>query len=74
MVNRASERHGTTSSGLQNVQGRTHGKAGGPSEVADCGAGWAKLQLASKAAAGGPGDRAYIPGFQPREIKPQTTD
>ena len=29
---------------------RTHGKvvAGGPSEMADCGAGWAKLQLAVK--------------------------
>ena len=37
---------------------RTHSKAadGGPSEVADCGAGWAKLQLAGEAAAGGPGD------------------
>ena len=34
--------------------------AGGPSEVADCGVGWAKLQLASEAAAGGPAatDRA----------------
>ena len=33
----------------------TRGKAvaGGPSEVTDCGAGWAKLQLASQAAAGG---------------------
>ena len=29
---------------------RTHGKAvaGGPSEEADCGAGWAKLQLAAR--------------------------
>ena len=29
---------------------RTHGKAaaGGPSEVADCGAGWAKLQLVDR--------------------------
>ena len=35
--------------------------AGGPSEVADCGAGWAKLQPASKAAAGGPGDRSQKP-------------
>ena len=34
---------------------RTGGKAaaGGPSEVADCGAGWAKLQMACEAAAGG---------------------
>ena len=31
--------------------------AGRPSKVADCGAGWAKLQLAGEAAAGGPGDR-----------------
>ena len=29
--------------------------AGEPSEVADCGAGWAKLQLALEAAAGGLG-------------------
>ena len=36
---------------------RTHGKAaaGGASEVANCGVGWAKLQLAGEAAAGGPG-------------------
>ena len=31
--------------------------AGRPSEVADCGAGWAKLQRAGEAAAGGLGDR-----------------
>ena len=48
--------------------------AGGPSEVEDCGAGWAKLQLASKAAAGGPGDRPRNPEFQLGEIKPETTD
>ena len=45
---------------------RTRGKAeaGGPSEVADCGAGQAKLQLASKAAAaGGPGGRPRNPEF-----------
>ena len=55
---------------------RIHGKAvaGGPSEVADCGAGWAKLQVASKAAIGGPGDRPHNPGLQQGEIKPQTTD
>ena len=49
---------------------RTRGKAvaGRPSEVADCGAGWAKLQLASKAAAGGLGDRPHNPGLQHREI------
>ena len=36
---------------------RTLGKvaAGRPSKVADCGVGWAKLQLAGEAAAGGPG-------------------
>ena len=38
--------------------------AGGPGEVADCGAEWAKLQLASEAAAGGPGDRWSNPEFQ----------
>ena len=55
---------------------RTHSKmaAEGPSEVADCGAGWAKLKLASEAEAGGPGDRPHNPEFQHGEIKPQTTD
>ena len=55
---------------------RTHGKpgAGGPSKVADCGVGWVKLQLASEAAGGGPGDRPLNPGLQYGEIKPQTTD
>ena len=56
---------------------RTPGKtaaAGGPSEVVDCGAGWAKLQLAGKAAAGGQGDRLCNPEFQLREIKPQFVD
>ena len=48
--------------------------AGGPSKVADCGVGWAKLQLAGKAAVGGQGDRWCNPEFQPGEIKPQTTD
>ena len=44
----------------------THSKAaaGGPSKVADCGAGRAKLQLAGEAAAGGPGDRPCNPGLQ----------
>ena len=55
---------------------RTLGKvaAGRPSKVADCGAGWAKLQLASEAAAGGPGNRPHNPGLQRGEMKPQTTD
>ena len=55
---------------------RTHGKvvAGGPSKVADCGAGWVKFQLASEAAAGGLCDRPHNPEFQHGEIKPQTTD
>ena len=55
---------------------RTRSKmvAGRPSEVADCGAGWAKLQLAGKAATGGPGDRLHNPEFQHGEIKSQTTD
>ena len=44
--------------------------AGGPSEVADCGAGWAKLQLAGEAAAGGLGDRLRNLGLQLGEIKP----
>ena len=45
---------------------RTCGKAaaGGPREVADCGAGWAKLQLAGEAAVGGPGSRLHNPEFQ----------
>ena len=55
---------------------RTHSKvvAGRPSKVADCGAGWEKLQLAGEAAAGGQGDRPHNPEFQCGEIKPQTTD
>ena len=55
---------------------RIHRKAaaGGPSEVVDCGAGQAKLRLAGRAAAAGPGDRPLNPGLQRREIKPQTTD
>ena len=48
--------------------------AGGPSKVADCGAGWAKLQLAGEAAAGGPSDRPRNPELQRGEIKPQTSD
>ena len=55
---------------------RTHGKAeaGRPSEVVDCGAGWAKLKLAGKAAAGGLGDRQSNPRLQRGEIKSQTSD
>ena len=55
---------------------RIHGKAvaGGPSEVADCGVGWTRLQLAGEAATGGLGDRPRNPGLQLREIKPQTSD
>ena len=55
---------------------RTHSKvaAGRPSEVVDCGAGWARLQLVGEAAAGGPGDRSHNPEFQHREMKPQTAD
>ena len=55
---------------------RTHGKAaaGGPSEVADCVAQWAKLQLACEAAAGGLSDGPCNPEFQRGEIKLQTTD
>ena len=48
--------------------------AGRSSEAVDCGAGWAKLQLAGEAAAGGPGDRPRNPEFQLGEIKPETTD
>ena len=56
--------------------GRTCGKvaAGRPREVADCGAGWEKLQLAGEVAAVGPGDRLCNPEFQCGKIKPQTTD
>ena len=48
--------------------------AGGPSEVADCGVGQAKLQVASEAAAGGPRDRLRDPEFLHEEIKPQISD
>ena len=48
--------------------------AGGPSKVADCGTGQARLQLAGEAAASGPGNRQRNPEFQHKEIKPQTTD
>ena len=43
-------------------------------QIVERGAGWAKLQLAGKAATGGPGDRPPNPEFQHGEIKPQTTD
>ena len=54
---------------------RTQGKAaaGGPSKVADCGGGWAKLQLAGEAAAGGPGDRPHNPGLQHEEKRNKTS-
>ena len=48
--------------------------AGGPSEAGDCGVGQARLQLAGKAATGGPSNRLHNPEFQCGEIKPQTTD
>ena len=60
--------------GSQVERSHSNVAAGGPSEVADCGAGWAKMQLAGKAAARGPGDRPHNPEFQGAEIKPQTTD
>ena len=41
-------------------QGRKEA-AGRPSQAADCRAGRARLQLAGKAAADGPGDRAHNP-------------
>ena len=55
---------------------RTRGKAaaGRPSKVADYEAGWAKLKLAGKAAAGGLGDRQSNPRLQRGEIKSQTSD
>ena len=54
----------------------TRGKAagGGPSQVADCGAGWAKLQLLGEAAAGRLGHKLHNPEFQYRERKSQTPD
>ena len=61
-----------TGSGVQRTCGKA--AAGRPSEVVDCGAQWAKLQLASEAAAGGLGDGPLNPGLQHREIKPQSTD
>ena len=55
---------------------RTRGKAAAdePSEVVDCGAGWAKLQLAGEAVVDGLGDRPHNQEFQRREIKPQTSN
>ena len=59
---------------MGNLVERTPGNAAGSRDVADCRAGWAKLQLAGKAAAGGLGDRSCNPEFQHGEIKPQTTE
>ena len=55
---------------------RTYGKAsaGRLSEVADCGAEQARLQLAGEAATGEWGDRPRNSGLQHSEIKPQTSD
>ena len=55
---------------------RTRGKAAAdePSEVVDCGAGWAKLQLAGEAVVDGLGDRPSNPEFQLGKIKLETTD
>ena len=59
----------------QQVEGTCHKAAAGrPSKVVECGAGWAKLQLANKAAADGQGGRAHNPEFQRGKIKPQNTD
>ena len=44
-------------SGSRAVRTPTKLVAGGPREIVDCGAVWAKLLLASEAAAGGLGDR-----------------
>ena len=60
--------------GSQAERTRSKVAAGGTSEVADCGAGWAKLQLAGEAAASELGDRPHNPEFQLGEIKLQTTD
>ena len=61
-----------TGSGVQRTCGKA--AAGRPSEVVDCGAQWAKLQLAGEAVAGGLGDTPCNPEFQCGKIKPQTTD
>ena len=70
------KKHSSRLAEMDSQAERTHSKvaAGGLSEVADCGVGWAKLQLAGEAAAGGPGDRPRNPEFQSQEIKPQSTD
>ena len=65
---------GGSETGSWGGEDRGRAVAGRPREVADCGAGRAKLQLASEAAAGGLGDRPRNPQFQRGEIKPQTTD
>ena len=49
--------------GSQVERTRSNAVAGGPSEVADCGAAWAKLQLAREAAATGPSHRPSNPEF-----------
>ena len=72
MLTQTSRRGGDRQPGREDSQ--QGGVAGGPSEVADCVAQWAKLQLACEAAAGGLGDGPCNPEFQRGEIKLQTTD
>ena len=55
MLTQTSRRGGDRQPGREDSQ--QGGVAGGPSEVVDCAAGWAKLQLAGEAAAGGLDDR-----------------
>ena len=70
------KKHSSRLAEMDSQAERTHSKvaAGGLSEVADCGVGWAKLQLVSEAAAEGLCDRLHNTTAPVREIKPQTTD
>ena len=53
---------------------RSKATAGRPREVVDCGAGWAKLQLAVRQQLVDRVTDHATPGLQCGEIKPQTTD
>ena len=69
------KKHSSRLAEMDSQAERTHSKvaAGGLSEVADCGVGWAKLQLAGKGAVGAWYDRRHNPELQLGEIKPQTS-
>ena len=65
---------GGAETGSQVERTRSKAVAGGSGEVADCGAPGARLQLASRSAAGRPSNRPQNPGLQRGETKPQISD